>query len=37
MLLFKIPLENAENRPLELEVKNPEGDDPEHISFILDL
>ena len=37
MLLFQIPLEQAENRPLELEVANPEGGDPEHITFELDL
>jgi hypothetical protein len=37
MLLFEIPVEKAENRPLELEIKNPDGDDPEHITFELDL
>lgn len=37
MLLFEIPVEQAENRPLELEIVNPKGDDPEHITFELDL
>jgi hypothetical protein len=37
LLLFEIPVEQAENRPLELEIANPEGGEPEHISFELDL
>jgi hypothetical protein len=34
MLLFRLPLENTEYRPLELEV---EGEGDEHLSFELDL
>ena len=34
MLLFRLPLENTENRPLELEVQG-EGD--EHLTFELDI
>jgi hypothetical protein len=37
MLLFEFPLEDAENRPLELEVENPGSDGPEHLTFELDL
>ena len=34
MLLFQLPLENTENRPLELEV---EADDGEKLTFELDI
>ncbi|MEA2367197.1 MAG: hypothetical protein QOI32_2709 [Thermoleophilaceae bacterium] len=34
MLLFRLPLENTEYRPLELEV---EGSDGEHLTFLLDI
>jgi hypothetical protein len=37
MLLFQLPLEKAENRPMELEIENPSGGEPEHITFELDL
>lgn len=38
MLLFQFPLEKAENRPMELRIRNPNPDgDPEHITFELDL
>src|ERR671924_306451 len=34
MLLFKLPLQTTENRPLELEI---EGEGDEHLTFELDL
>ena len=34
MLLFKLPLENTENRPLELEI---EGEGDEALTFELDI
>jgi hypothetical protein len=34
MLLFRLPLENTENRPLELEI---EGEGEEHLTFELDI
>jgi hypothetical protein len=34
MLLFRLPLENTEYRPLELEV---EGSDGKHLTFLLDI
>jgi hypothetical protein len=34
MLLFQLPLENTENRPLELEV---EGEGDEKLTFELDI
>ena len=34
MLLFQFPLQNTENRPLELEIQG-EGD--EHLTFELDI
>jgi hypothetical protein len=34
MLLFRLPLENTENRPLELEL---EGEGDEHLTFELDI
>jgi hypothetical protein len=34
MLLFRLPLENTEYRPLELEVR---GEDEEHLTFELDI
>jgi hypothetical protein len=37
MLLFQFSVEKAENRPMELEIENPSGGDPEHITFELDL
>jgi hypothetical protein len=37
MLLFKFPLRNTENRPLELEVENPSGGSPRSLRFVLDL
>jgi hypothetical protein len=37
MLLFQFPLEKAENRPMELEIENPSGGEPSHITFQLDL
>ncbi len=37
MLLFNFPLEQTENRPIELEVENPTDEGPEHITFELDL
>lgn len=37
MLLFRFSVDQAENRPLELEIENPAGGEPEHITFELDL
>jgi hypothetical protein len=37
MLLFKLPLENTENRPLELEIENPSEGEPEALTFELDI
>jgi hypothetical protein len=34
MLLFRLPLEITENRPLELEI---EGEGDEHLTFELDI
>ncbi len=34
MLLFRLPLQNTENRPLELEI---EGEGDEHLTFELDI
>ena len=34
MLLFKLPIENTENRPLELEIQ---GDGQDHLTFELDV
>jgi hypothetical protein len=37
MLLFQLPLDATENRPLELEVENPGAGEPEHLTFELDI
>jgi hypothetical protein len=37
MLLFKLPLQNTENRPLELEIENPSEGEPEALTFELDI
>jgi hypothetical protein len=37
MLLFQLPLENTENRPLELEIENPSGGEPPALTFELDI
>jgi hypothetical protein len=37
MVLFDFPLDQTENRPIELEIENPSDDGPEHITFELDL
>jgi hypothetical protein len=37
MLLFKLPLPNTENRPLELEIENPSEGEPEALTFELDI
>jgi hypothetical protein len=37
MLLFKLPLENTENRPLELEIENPSEGEPQALTFELDI
>jgi hypothetical protein len=37
MLLFKFPLQNTENRPLEFEIHNPSEGEPEKLVFELDI
>jgi hypothetical protein len=37
MLLFEFPLQATENRPLELEIENPSGGEPEKLTFELDI
>ena len=34
MLLFRLPLQNTENRPLELEIEGPDGG---HLTYELDI
>jgi hypothetical protein len=37
MVLFTFPLEQTENRPIELEIENPSDEGPDHITYTLDL
>jgi hypothetical protein len=37
MLLFQLPLDTTENRPLELEIENPSAGEPKALTFELDI